>query len=66
MANETLNHLVTLRAVNKAPIDALGAAVCFSDKVEQIPEEQRKSMVKSLNALIAQSGAAYGESPTRH
>ena len=66
MCNETLNHLMTLRAVNKALIDALEAAVYYLDNVDQISEEQRKSMVKSLNAIITQCEAAYGEAPTRH
>ena len=35
-------------------------------QLEQISEDQRKPMVESLNALIAQSEAVYGEAPTRH
>ena len=66
MATETLNHLMALRAVNKALIDGLKAAVYFLDEVDEITEERRKSMVESLNALIAQSEAVYGEAPTRH
>ena len=55
-----------LRKENKALIDGLKAAVYFLDKVEEISEERRKSMIESLNGLIAQSEAAYGEAPTRH
>jgi hypothetical protein len=55
-----------LREVNKALIDGLKAAVYFLDKVEEISEERRKSMVKSLNGLIAESEAVYGEAPTKH
>jgi len=66
MDSETLKHLLALREVNKALIDGLKAAVYFLNKVEEIPEEQRKSMIESLNDLIAQSEAAYGKEPTRH
>jgi hypothetical protein len=66
MDTETLKHLLALRGVNKALIDGLKAAVYFLDKVEQISEEQRKSMIESLNGLIAQSEAVYGGEPTRH
>ena len=66
MDTETLKHLMALRAVNKALIDGLKAAVYYLDQVDQISEEQRKSMVKSLNGLIAESEAVYGEAPTRH
>ena len=65
MANETLNHIMTLRAINKALVDALEAAVYYLDNVDQISQEQRKSMVKSLNALISQCGAVYDEAPRR-
>jgi hypothetical protein len=66
MDSETLEHLLALREVNKALIDGLKAAVYFLDKVEEISEERRKSMIESLNGLIAQSEAAYGEAATRH
>jgi hypothetical protein len=64
--NEILNHLLALRKVDKALIDSLKAAVYFLDQIDQISEEQRMSMVKSLNGLIAQSEAVYGEAPTKH
>ena len=66
MDTETLNHLMALRAVNKALIDGLKAAIYSLEKVNQISEERRKSLVESLNGLIAQSEAVYGEGPTRH
>ena len=66
MDTETIEHLLALRQVNKAFIDGLKAAVYFLDKVDQISEEQIKSMVKSLNGLIAESEAVYGETPTTH
>ena len=66
MGNETLKHLLALREVNKTLIDGLKSAVYFLDKVEEISEEQRRSMVETLNGLIAQSEAVYGEAPTRH
>jgi hypothetical protein len=53
MDTETLKHLLAVREVNKAIMDGLKAAVYFLDKAEQISEEQRKSMVESLNGLIA-------------
>ena len=55
-----------LAALDKALTDGLKMAVYFLDKVEEISEEQRKSMVESLNGLIAQSEAVYGEGPARH
>jgi hypothetical protein len=57
---------MALRAGNVALIDALKAAVYYSDKVVQISKNKRKSMVVSLNGPIAQSEAVYGEAPTRH
>jgi hypothetical protein len=66
MDRETLEHLLALREVNKALIDGLKAAVYYLDKVDQISEEQRKSMVTSLNGLIAQSEAVYAGAPPKH
>ena len=66
MDTETLEHLLALREVNKALIDGLKPAVYYLDKVDQISEEQRKSIIVSLNGLIAQSEAVYGEAPARH
>ena len=66
MNTETLKHLLALREVNKALIDGLKAAVYYLDKVEEISDERRKSMIQSLNGLITQSEAVYGEGPTRH
>ena len=63
MVRQTLQHLLALREVNKALIDGLKAGVYFLDKVEEISEEQRKSMIESLNGIIAESGAVYGEGP---
>ena len=65
MDTGTLN-LMGLRAVNKALIDGLKAAIYSLEKVNQISEEQRKSISKSLNSLIAESGEVYGEAPTRN
>ena len=47
MDTETLKHLLALREVNKALIDGLKAAVYFLDKVDEITEERRKSMIES-------------------
>ena len=66
MDSETLNPLLALRDINKALVDGSKAAVYFLDKVEEISEEQGKSKVESLNGLIAQSEAVYGEGRTRH
>ena len=66
MHSETLKDLLALRAVNKALIDGLRAAVYFLDKVDRISEEQMRSMIVSLNGLIAQSEAVYGETATMH
>jgi hypothetical protein len=61
-----LQHIAALREVNKALIDGLKTAVYFLAKVEEIPEERRKSMIESLNGLIARGEVVYGEAPTRH
>ena len=66
MDTETLKHLLALREVNKALIDGLKAAVYCLEQVEEISEERRKSMIQSLNGLIAQSDAVYGEGRTKH
>ena len=66
MDTATLKHLLASHEVNKAFIDGLNAAVYYLDKVDQISEEQRKSMIESLNGLIAQSDAVFAEAPTRH
>jgi len=66
MDTETLEHLLALREVNKAIIDGLKAAGYYLDKVDQISEEQRKSMIEALKGLIAQSEAVYAEAPTSH
>ena len=66
MDTEILNHFMALRAVNKALTDGLKAAVYLLDKVEEISEEQRKSMAESLNGLIAQSEAVYDDATIRH
>ena len=66
MDNEKLKHLLALREVNKALIDGLNAAVYCLDKVGEISAERRKSMLESLNDLIAQSEATYGEAPREH
>ena len=38
----------------------------FFKEVEQISEEQRKSMVNALIGHIAQSEAVYDKAPTKH
>ena len=53
MDTDTLKHFLALREANKAFIDGLKAAVYYLDEVEEISEEQRKSVVESLNGLIA-------------
>ena len=44
METDTDSHILALREVNKALMDGLKAAVHYLDKVDQISEEQRKSM----------------------
>ena len=63
---ETHEHHLALREVNTALVDGLKAADYFFDKVEEISQEQRKSMIESLYGLIAQSEVVYGEAPKRH
>jgi len=66
MDTDTLKHLLAVREVNKDLMDGLKAAFYVLDKVDQISEEQRNSMIESLNGLIAQSEAVNGEATTKH
>ena len=52
MDNETVKYVLAQRAVNKALIDGLKAAVFFLEQVAQITEVKRKPMIESLNGLI--------------
>jgi len=66
MDNETLNHLLALRAVNKALIEGLKLAVFVLEREEELTPERRKSMIDSLKGLVSQSEEIYGEAPTKH
>ena len=55
MDTQTLKYLRALPSVNKALIVGLKAAVYSLAKVNQISEEQRKSMIRSLKGRIAES-----------
>ena len=66
MDNETVNHLWALREVNKALIEGLKLAIFVLEKEKELTPERRKSMIESLNALIAQGEEIYGKEETRH
>jgi hypothetical protein len=62
----TIDAYLTPTGISRLIRKGLKAAVYFLEKVEEISEEQRKTMAESLSGLIAQSEAVYGEAPARH
>lgn len=66
MDSETLEHLLALRQVNKALIEGLKTAIFVLRNKDDLSEERRKSLVESLERLVAQSEEIYGEAPTQH
>jgi len=66
MDNETVNHLWALQKVNEALIEGLKLAIFVLEKEEELTPERRKSMIESLNGLIAQGEEIYGKEETRH
>lgn len=65
MANETLKHLWALRKMNKALMEGLKLAISILEKEEELTEERKNSMIKSLKDLIAQSEEVYRETAVR-
>lgn len=61
MYTETIKHLWALRKLNKALIEGLKLAIFVLEKEEKLTEERRRSMVKTLEELIAQSEEVYRE-----
>ena len=59
MYTETIKHLWALRKLNKALIEGLKLAIFLLEKEEELTEARRRSMVKTLEELIAQSEEVY-------
>ena len=66
MDNEAVQHLWALKKVNEALIEGLKLAIFVLEREEELTPERRKSMIESLNGLIAQSEEIYGKEETRH
>ena len=66
MDNETVRQLWALRKMNGALLDGLKAAIFVLEKEEQLTKKRRKSVIKSLKYLIAESEEIYGEAPAEH
>ena len=66
MDDETVSHLWALKRVNEALIEGLKLAIFVLEREEKLTPERRKSMIESLNALIAQGEEIYGKEETRH
>jgi len=55
------------RKINEALIEAVKMAVFVLKKEEELTKERKKSMIKSLKGLVAQSEVIYnGKAPTEH
>jgi hypothetical protein len=65
MNDETVKHLWALRKVNEALIEGLKTAIFVLKNKDDLSEQRRKSLVESLERLIAQSEEIYG-APTKH
>jgi len=66
MDNEILQYLWALQKVNEALIEGLKLAIFVLEKKDDITEERRTSMIKSLKELISQSEEIYADVPTKH
>ena len=66
MDNETVKHLWALRKVNEALLEGLKTAIFVLKNKDDLSEKRRKSLIESLERLIAQSEEIYGEAPTKH
>ena len=59
MDSETIKRLWALSKLNKALIESLKLAIFVLKNEEELAEARRRSMVKTLEELIAQSEEAY-------
>ena len=66
MDDETFKHLWALRKVNEALIEGLKTAIFVLKNKDDLSEKRTKSLIESLERLIAQSAEIYGEAPTKH
>ena len=66
MDDETVRHLWALRKVNEALIEGMKVAIFVLESGKELTPERRKSLIKSLKRLIAQSEELYAEAPTKH
>ena len=66
MDDETVRHLWALRKVNEALIEGMKVAIFVLESGKELTPERRKSLIKSLKGLIAQSEEIYAEAPTKH
>ncbi len=66
MDDETVRHLWALRKVNEALIEGMKVAIFVLETGKELTPERRKSLIKSLKGLIAQSEELYAELPTKH
>ncbi len=66
MDDETVRHLWALRKMNGALLDGLKAAIFVLEKEDELTKKRRKSVIKSLKYLIAESEEIYGGVPTEH
>ena len=65
MCSETIKHLWALRKLNKALIEGLKLAIFVLEKEEELTEERRRSMIETLEDLIAQSEEVYRQTATK-
>ena len=66
MDDETVRHLWALRKVNEVLIEGMKVAIFVLENGKELTPERRKSLIKSLKGLIAQSEELYAEAPTKH
>ena len=59
MDSETIKRLWALSKLNKALIESLKFAIFVLKNEEELAEARRRSMVKTLDELIAQSEEVY-------
>ena len=61
MDKETVKHLWALRKANEVLIEGLKVAIFVLENGKELTPERRKSLIKSLKGLIAQSEEIYAE-----
>ncbi len=61
MDDETAKYLWAFKKVNEVLIEGLKVAIFVLENGKELTPERRKSLIKSLKGLIAQSEEIYGE-----